>query len=96
MFSQLKMDYAFGLRLPALLSQRGLVAAVECDTHLEAGGGPVARVMARSAEQLHDRYLKTGKVSEDDLRAYVRFAEDPQTWAVYYATIAVVAQKQPL
>lgn len=93
LFSQLKMDHAFGLRLPALLSQRGLAPAVECDTHLEPGGGPVARVMARSAEQLHDKYLQTGKASEDDLRAYVRFAEDPQTWAVYYATVAAVAQK---
>ncbi len=93
LFSHLQMDYALGLRLPALLSQRGLIPEVECDTHLEAGGGPVAQIMARSAEQLRDKYLQTGKVSEEDLRAYIRFAEDPQTWAVYYATVAATAKK---
>ncbi|MFT5089536.1 MAG: ubiquinone/menaquinone biosynthesis C-methylase UbiE [Candidatus Latescibacterota bacterium] len=93
MFSRLHMDHAIGLRLPALLHQRGLAPEVECETHLQAGGGPVAEIMARSTEQLRDQYLDTGKVSEEDLRAYVRFAEDPQTWAAYYATVAAIAKK---
>jgi len=26
-------------------------------------------------------------------REYERFAEDPRTWAVYYATVGVIAKK---
>jgi hypothetical protein len=32
---------------------------------------------------------QTGVVTEQDLDEYCRFSDDPRTWTVYYATVAV-------
>ena len=54
-------------------------------------GNPVnlGTMMAMSAQQLRDKYLATGIVAEGDLQDYCRMAGDPQSLAVYYATVAV-------
>lgn len=39
------------------------------------------------------RLLATGIVGQSDLERYCRFADDPNTWAIYYATIAVNGRK---
>lgn len=89
MYATLKMDYALGLQLPALLQH----LTVENDTPLCAGGSGMATVMKMSAEQLREKYLATGVVDQSDLQRYCRFADDPNTWAIYYATIAVSGRK---
>jgi ubiquinone/menaquinone biosynthesis C-methylase UbiE len=94
MYVTLRMDHALGLKLPALLQRRGLQdLIVENDAPLCAGRSGMAMVMKMSAEQLREKYLDTGVVKQSDLERYCRFADDPSTWAIYYATIAVSGQK---
>jgi ubiquinone/menaquinone biosynthesis C-methylase UbiE len=94
MYATLRMDYAMGLKLPALMQRRGLQRlTVENDTPLCAGGSGIATVMKLSAEQLREKYLATGVVGQSDLERYCRFADDPSRWAIYYATIAVSGRK---
>ena len=94
MYATLRMDYALGLKLPALMQRRGLQhMAVENDAPLCAGGSGMATVMKMSAEQLREKYLATGVVGQSDLERYCRFADDPNSWAIYYATIAVSGRK---
>ena len=94
MYATLRMDYQLGLKLPALMQRRGLQhLIVENDAPLCAGGTGMATVMKMSAEQLREKYLATGVVRQSDLERYCRFADDPNSWAVYYATIAVNGRK---
>ena len=94
MFSNTGLDPAFGVKLPGLLQDMGLVnLTVDNDTPLVQGGSPMATIMKLSAHQLAERYLATGRVTKTDLTRYVRFTEDPDSWAVYHATVAVMAQK---
>jgi hypothetical protein len=53
----------------------------------------MATVMKMSAEQLRQKYLATGVVGQSDLERYCRFADDPNSRAIYYATIAVSGRK---
>jgi SAM-dependent methyltransferase len=94
MYAERKMDYALGLKLPALMQGRGLQdLTVENDAPLCAGGSGMAIVMKMSTEQLREKYLATGVVGQSDLEGYCRFADDPNSWAIYYATIAVRGRK---
>jgi hypothetical protein len=80
MYTTLGMDYALGLRLPSVLQRRGLQhLTVEHEAPLSVGGPGIATIMKLSAEQLREKYLSTGVVTEDDLDTYGRFAEDPHT-----------------
>ncbi len=95
MYETRGMDYALGLKLLPLLQARGLHdLAMEFDAPWSSGGSGMARVMAMSAEQLRDKYLATGLVTESDVEGYCRFAQDPQSQAVYYATVAVMGRKR--
>ena len=94
MYEARRMDYALGLRLPVLMQRRGVQhLTVENDAPLCAGGSGMATVMKMPAEQLRENYLATGVVGPSDLERYCRFADDPNTWAIYYATIAVSGRK---
>lgn len=96
MFTSLGMDHALGAKLPALFQQRDLTQlTVEHEGHLSAGGGAVAQLMKVSAEQLRQKYVATGLVTEADIEQYCRFADDPESWAIYYATVAVTGWWQP-
>jgi SAM-dependent methyltransferase len=96
MYERLGMDYALGLTLPARLQRLGMAdLSVEQDVPLCPGGSGMARMMRLSALQLQEKYRATGVVTDADIEAYCRFAEDPHSWAVYYATVAVRARKPP-
>lgn len=96
MFTSLGMDYALGAKLPALFQQQDLSQlTVEHEGHLSAGGGAIAQLMKLSAEQLHEKYVATGLVTEADIEQYCRLADDPDCWAIYYATVAVTGWWQP-
>ncbi len=96
MFTSLGMDYALGAQLPALFQEYDLShLTVEHEGHLSAGGAMVAQLMKLSAEQLRDKYVATGKVTEADIEQYCRLADDPDAWAIYYATVAVTGWWQP-
>ena len=95
MYESRGMDYALGLKLLPLLQARGLNdLAMEYDAPCSDGGSEMARMMAMSAVQLRDKYLATGLVTEADVERYCRFAEDPHSRAVYYATVAVMGRKR--
>ena len=94
MFNNMSLDPGFGKRLPWLVSQLGLaVIHVETISHLEAGGSPVALVMADSAEVLRNKYLSTGKATNNDVDSYIEGARNIRTWANYYATVGVIARR---
>lgn len=87
-------DPGLGLRLPAILTSRGLaIEAVENEVPLCPGGHPLSEIMSLSAAQLQDKYLATGRISEEDLAGYARFAADPAAWGIYYGTVGAVARK---
>jgi ubiquinone/menaquinone biosynthesis C-methylase UbiE len=93
MYEALDMDYAVGLKVPGLLQRKGFgKLIVENSAPLSQGGSGMATIMKMSAMQLREKYLATGVVTASDLDAYCRFADDPQTWAIYYATVAVSAR----
>ncbi|MEK6784999.1 MAG: class I SAM-dependent methyltransferase [Nitrospirota bacterium] len=94
MYDKLGMDYALGLKLPALLQQQRVYGlAVENDVPLSAGGSGMATIMKMSAVQLRDKYLATGVVTEQNLDQYRCFTDNPQAWAIYYGTVAASGQK---
>ena len=66
---------------------------VENDGPYSVGGSGMVTIMKMSAVQLREKYLATGVVSDEDLEQYCRFAENPQSSAVYYATIRVSGRK---
>lgn len=94
MFASRNMDYALGAKLPATLQKLGLQQlSVENDVPLSNGGSGIATVMKMSTVQLTEQYIATGEVTQADIEQYCLFSEDPNAWAIYYATVAVVAQK---
>ncbi len=93
MFTARGLDHAFGIRLPAILEQGGWRdLSVERETPLSAGGSDMARMMRLSAEQLREKYLATGAATGADIEAYGRFADDPETSAVYHGVVRVTAK----
>lgn len=96
MFTSLGMDYALGAKLPVLFQRHHLsLLSVEHEGHLSAGGGMIPQLMKVSAEQLQSKYVATGMVTESDVAQYCRLADDPDSWAIYYATVAVTGWWQP-
>ncbi|PSB02601.1 SAM-dependent methyltransferase [Merismopedia glauca CCAP 1448/3] len=94
MFAQLNLDYAFGIKLPAIFQQCGLQQlSVENDVPLSNGGSGIAKVMKMSTVQLAEKYISTSVVDSTDIDRYCQFADDPQTWAIYYGTVGVIARK---
>jgi ubiquinone/menaquinone biosynthesis C-methylase UbiE len=94
MFTAKGADPALGIRLPMLFQGVGAKnVLVENDSPLSRGGSGVALMMNMSAIQLKGHYLATGKVNALDLEGYGRFTQDPETWAIYYATIGVTGFK---
>ena len=93
-FSGSSLDPGFGKHLPYLATILGLVVDhIKVLTHLEPGGGPVALLMADSAEALREKYLSTGKTSNLDIDAYIDGARSrAQTWAIYYSTVGIICR----
>jgi len=94
MFASKGMDHSLGSRLPALLQAAGLRnLRVENNAFISQGASAVAEMMRMSARQLRTQYVATGEATEQDIENYCTFAQKPSTWAIYYATVAVVGQK---
>lgn len=97
MFADRGMDYALGVKLPAICQTLGLqLRRIENDANPVNGGSGLATVMKLSALQLADQYLATGKVTPGEIDTYCSGTEDPRVWTIYYATVGVVAQKPGL
>jgi SAM-dependent methyltransferase len=94
MFASRGMDCALGARLPAILQELGLhLRSIQNDAHLCNGGSGVATMMQLSTRQLAEKYMATGEASQSDLEQYCLFADDPNAWAIYYASVGIIAQK---
>ncbi len=94
MYENRGVDAALGVKLPAILQELGLEPlTVENDVPLANGGSGIASVMKMSALQLAEKYIATGKATQIDIENYCQFAENRNTWAIYYATVGVMAQK---
>lgn len=94
MFVNKGLDYALGVKLPAIFQRLGLQnLSVENDTPLSNGGFGMATVMKMSAMQLAENYVATGQATADDIEQYCQFADDPNTWAIYHGTVGIIAQQ---
>jgi ubiquinone/menaquinone biosynthesis C-methylase UbiE len=94
MFANRGLDFALGVKLPAIFQKLGLQQlSVENDAPISAGGSGLAKMMKMSAVQLADKYIATGEASQEDIDNYCLFADDLKTWAIYYATVGIIAQK---
>lgn len=88
-----EMDAGFGTSMISWI-QELIPHSIEVvnNSPVTQGGTDLARMMNLSAQQLKAAYLSTGKVTEADFELYRQFTEDPLSWAIYYATIGVIAQ----
>lgn len=94
MFGDRGLNYSLGILLPSIFQQLGLqIQMVENDVPIVNGSSDVATMMKMSAMQLKEKYLATGKASEEDLERYCQFADNSNSWAIYVATVGVVGQK---
>lgn len=94
MYTSKGVNPALGAQLPALFQNLGAKSLfIENDAPMSRGGSGIAKMMNLSAVQLKEKYLATGKVTAADLDAYARFTQDPASWAIYYATVGVIARK---
>lgn len=92
MFEQRGLNPAYGLALPRQTAAEGLaIQSVEARLHLDRGGGPLARMMAASTKALRDKYIATGEASPEDVDMYIADAHNERVWALYYATVSVIA-----
>ncbi len=62
--------------------------------HLCSGQEDTAMLMASSSEALAQEYIDTKLCSQEDIDKYISACEDPESLAVYYATIAITASKR--
>jgi hypothetical protein len=94
MFSNKGLDHSLGARLPALLQKAKLKSlSVENDAPTAQGASGVAEMMKMSTRHLQAKYLATGEATDQDVDNYCTFAQSPDSWAIYYATVSVVGQK---
>lgn len=94
MYTAKGVDPALGVQLPTLFQRLGAKnLIIENDAPISRGGSAIAKMMNLSAIQLKDKYLATGKVTPLDLDAYGRFTQNPESWAIYYATIGAIGHK---
>ncbi|HEX6766310.1 MAG TPA: hypothetical protein VF103_12550, partial [Polyangiaceae bacterium] len=84
-----------GHRLGDFLYERSIeLVALECETQVARGGSRMARMMRLSTEQLGEKYVATGAVTPEQIRAHVRFADDPACHAIHYATFRALGRKR--
>ena len=93
MFTNQGKDYALGIHLPELLQQSLQQLQVNNDVPISSGGSDVATIMKLSALQLSEKYKATGIVIDEDIQTYCQFAENPNCWAIFLATVGVRGQK---
>ena len=94
LFDDNGMDPGFGTIMISWIQELGPQSIeVVNNSPVVQGGSDLAKMMNMSVQHLKDAYLTTGKVNEEDFELYRQFTEDPQSLAIYYATIGVVAQK---
>jgi SAM-dependent methyltransferase len=94
MYSSMGIDPYMGRKLPSLFQDLNLnQITVATELPLANGGSGIAKIMQMSVEHLRQRLIDTGIPSQDDINRYIRLADIPTIWAMYYATVSVWGQK---
>jgi len=94
MYSSMGIAPYMGRKLPSLFQELNLNRiTVETELPLANGGSGIAKIMQLSVEHLRQRLIDTGIPSQDDINRYIRLADIPTVWAMYYTTVAVWGQK---
>jgi 2-polyprenyl-3-methyl-5-hydroxy-6-metoxy-1,4-benzoquinol methylase len=97
MFEHMQLDPAYGLSMPATIAAAGVqVRKVDSHLHLSRGGDTMARMMGESTRALRDKYVATGEANAADIEKYIANANNERFWAVYYATVTVIAARKPV
>jgi ubiquinone/menaquinone biosynthesis C-methylase UbiE len=95
MFSSRGMNYAFGRDLPELIRDTGAsVMDLEYDCPVAPGNSKLAEMMRLSTVALEEKYVGTGCATPSDIARYSEFAQSPDCWGIYYATVRVLARKR--
>lgn len=95
MFMDLGLDPSFGLKLPIILQNNGVIVdRVIGDQHLCCGNSKIAKMMGRSTATLKHKYIRTQKASEQDVQMYIENSVNEDFWSVYYSTISAICRKQ--
>ena len=74
----------------------GRVVAVDTNTRFlgELEGVEVVAGDVLSTQQLGEKYVATGAVTQGDIATHIRFADDPMCTAIHYATLRVLGRKR--
>ncbi|WDT75119.1 MAG: class I SAM-dependent methyltransferase [Candidatus Manganitrophus sp.] len=95
MYSSKGIDPALGMKLPVLFQELGAKeVVVENDAPISRGGSDIAEMMRMSSIPLKEKYIATGKAAPADIDDYEAFTADPDSSAIYYATIGVIGWKE--
>jgi SAM-dependent methyltransferase len=88
------IDFDLGIKLPSICQTLGLKhSCLENHVPISKGGSELALMMKMSAMQLAEQYMATGEVSQTDIENYYEFTENPNAWAIYYATVRITGKK---
>lgn len=88
------MQFDFGRRVPAILQVNQLEELrVINDEPIAQGGSAQAQMIRESSSQLGPMFVGRGLLQAEDLNRFIEFVEDPESWAIYMATIRGVGRK---
>jgi SAM-dependent methyltransferase len=83
-------DCLWARRLPALVAEQGLAEiGGEGDFALLRGGSPVAQFFQLTGQQMRDRVITAGAMSEERFDAAMALLDDPSFWAFAGAGVTV-------
>lgn len=83
------------MKLPILFQELGAKGVVvENDAPISRGGSDIAEMMRMSSIPLKEKYIATGKAAPADIDDYEGFTADPDSAAIYYATLGVIGWKE--
>ena len=92
MFKNISLNPAYGSDMFFDLEKTKLfIESMEENLHFARGNSDIAETMQRSAQRLKEKYLATKECTEEDLMQYIKATKDPQSMAIYYSTISIIA-----
>jgi SAM-dependent methyltransferase len=89
------VDQRHGRLLAGILESKGMEnVTAEGRVFRIKGGSPWARVLRANLEQVHDKIIASGDLSEDEFQADIRSLDDPQ-FAMLTAVLWAVSARRP-
>ncbi len=95
LYTSMGIHPALGRSLPAIFQKEGLLEiGAEVHLPLSPGGSRMAKIMKMSVEYLAERLIGTGIPTKSDIDRFITLSDDPSSWMMYYATVAVWGRKK--